>query len=606
MNTIRNDIRNIAIIAHVDHGKTTLVDSMLKQSGVFRTNEIVDDRVMDSGDIEKERGITILAKNTAVHYKDTKINIIDTPGHADFGGEVERILDMVNGVVLLVDAFEGAMPQTKFVLRRALELELSVVVCINKIDRPEARPEEVVDEILDLFIELGANDEQLDSPFIYASAKNGTASLDPNKQNEDMEDLFQSILKYTPAPEGDAEGPFQMLISAIDYNDYVGRIGIGKIRRGKINHGAEAVIVNKSDKDKINKIKVTNVYEFEGLDRIEVKEAEVGSIIAISGIPDIQIGDTICPPENPEALDFVKISEPTLSMTFSVNDSPFAGQDGKFVTSRQLRNRLYKELQTDVSLRVEDTDSTDALKVSGRGELHLSVLIETMRREGFEFQVSKPEVLYKYEKNKRLEPMEKVVIDVSSEYIGPIIEKLGKRKGELTSMVESTDGYAGLEFLIPSRGLIGYRQEFMTDTKGNGILNTIFEGYSEYKGEIPKRQEGSIISFKTGESTIYGLHSAQERGQLFINPGVEVYEGMIVGSSPNGLDIEINVCRKKQQSNVRASGSDEALRLKSPSNMSLEDSLEFIERDELVEITPKNIRMRKRILKSGQRYKSNK
>ncbi len=606
MNISRDDIRNIAIIAHVDHGKTTLVDSMLRQSGVFRANQVVADRVMDSGDIERERGITILSKNTAIYYGDTKINIIDTPGHADFGGEVERVLKMVSGVVLLVDAFEGPMPQTKFVLKKALELKLPVIVCINKIDRPEARPEEVIDEVLDLLIELGASEEHLDCPFVFASAKQGTASLDYNVQNENMKALFDTILEYIPAPEGDIDAPLQMLISTIDYNEYVGRIGVGKVERGRIVQGEEAVIVNKSEPDKMEKIKVGKIYEFEGLDRVEVEKAEVGSIVAISGVSDIHIGDTICPIDSPEPLPFVEISEPTLSMTFSVNDSPFAGREGKFVTSRQIRNRLYRELQTDVSLRVEDTDVTDSFKVSGRGELHLSVLIETMRREGYEFQVSKPEVLYRYEDGKRLEPIEKVTIDVSNEYVGSVIEKLGQRKGELVSMTEATGGYARLEFSVPARGLIGYRQEFMTDTKGNGILNTVFDGYSPYKGDIPKRSEGSIIVFETGEATTYGLHSAQERGVLFIGAGVPVYAGMVVGSSPKGLDIEVNVCRKKQQSNVRASGSDEALRLSPPRDMSLEEALEFIEKDELIEITPSNFRIRKRILDSNKRYKSKK
>lgn len=604
--TISKNIRNIAIIAHVDHGKTTLVDSMLKQSGVFRENQLVADRVMDSGDIERERGITILSKNTAVNYNDTKINIIDTPGHADFGGEVERVLKMVNGVVLLVDAFEGPMPQTKFVLKKALDIKLPVITCINKIDRPEARPEEVIDEVLDLFIELGADDSQLDCPFVFASAKKGIASLDPETQNDSLRNLFETIIDYIPAPSGDKEKPLQIIISTIDYNEYIGRIGIGKIERGKIYHNQEAVIVNMQDPDKHDKVKIGKIYEFEGLDRVEVDEAYAGSIIAVSGIADINIGDTICPVDSPEALPFITISEPTLAMTFSVNDSPFAGREGKYVTSRQLRNRLYKELQTDVSLRVEDTESTDAFKVSGRGELHLSVLIETMRREGFEFQVSKPEVLFRYEDGKRIEPMEKVMIDVPNEYAGAIIEKLGQRKGELISMAEAVGGYGRLEFTIPARGLIGYRQEFMTDTKGNGIINTIFDGYSSYKGDIPKRKEGSIISFETGESTSYGLHSAQERGVLFIGAGVPVYRGMIVGSSPKGLDIDVNVCRKKQQTNVRASGSDEALRLSPPNIMSLEEALEFIGEDELIEITPSNFRMRKRILDSTKRYKSKK
>lgn len=606
MNIKREDIRNIAIIAHVDHGKTTLVDSLLKQSGVFRANQVVEDRVMDSNDIERERGITILAKNTAIYYKDIKINIIDTPGHADFGGEVERVLKMVNGVILVVDAFEGPMPQTKFVLKKAFELDLPVIVCINKIDRPEARPNEVIDEVLDLFIELGANEKNLDCPFVFASAKKGTATLDYNEDVENMDILFKTVIDNIPAPEGDTEGPLQVLISTIDYNEYIGRIGIGKIERGKISTNQEVVIVNKEYPEKQEKVKISKVYEFEGLNRVEVESATVGSIIAITGVEDIHIGDTICDVNSPEPLPFVKISEPTIAMTFSVNNSPFAGREGKFVTSRQVRNRLFKELQTDVSLRVEETESTDAFKVSGRGELHLSVLIENMRREGYEFQVSKPEVLFKEENGKKMEPMEKVTIDLSNEFVGAVIEKLGQRKGELVSMTESNGGYARLEFLIPARGLIGYRQEFMTDTKGNGILNSVFDGYALYKGEIPKRKVGSIISFETGESTAYGLYSAQERGILFIGAGVQVYTGMIVGANPKGLDIDVNVCRKKQQSNIRASGSDEALRLSPAKDMSLEEALEFIEDDELIEVTPLNFRIRKKILDSTKRYKSKK
>ncbi|MGO1468661.1 MAG: translational GTPase TypA [Tissierella sp.] len=606
MEKAREDVRNIAIIAHVDHGKTTLVDSLLKQSGVFRENQEVKDRVMDSGDIERERGITILSKNTAVNYEGTKINIIDTPGHADFGGEVERVLNMVNGVVVLVDAFEGPMPQTKFVLKKALELKHPVIVCINKIDRPEARPEGVIDEVLDLFIELGADDDQLDCPFVFTSAKQGTSSLDSKKQEENLKPLFETIMEYIPAPVGDSEEPLQVLVSTIDYNEYVGRIGIGKIGRGTININQDAVLLNKLDPDKKEKIKIGKLYEFEGLDKVEVESAQVGSIIGIAGIADINIGDTICPVDHPEALSFTKISEPTLSMTFSVNNSPFAGREGKFVTSRQIKNRLYKELQTDVGLRVEDTDATDAFKVSGRGELHLSVLIETMRREGFEFQISKPEVLFKEENGKKIEPIEKVIIDVSNDFVGSVIEKLGRRKGELVSMTEPTGGYARLEFTIPSRGLIGYRQEFMTDTKGNGIINTIFDGYAPYKGEIPKRTVGSIIAFETGESTAYGLHSAQERGVLFIGAGVPVYAGMVIGENPKGLDIEVNVVKKKQQTNVRASGSDDSLRLSPPNIMSLEEALEFIEKDELIEITPLSFRIRKRILQANKRYKSKK
>lgn len=606
MNNKRNDIRNIAIIAHVDHGKTTLVDSLLKQSGVFRENQVVQDRVMDSNDIEKERGITILAKNTAIDYKGTKINIIDTPGHADFGGEVERVLKMVNGVILVVDAFEGPMPQTKFVLKKAFDLELPVIVCINKIDRPEARPDEVIDEVLDLFIELGAKDNNLDCPFIFASARAGIATLDPEVKKEDMDDLFDTIIENIPAPEGDSEGPLQVLISTIDYNEYVGRIGIGKIDRGTITTNQDAMIVNILDPDKHDKVRITKLFEFEGLNRVEVNQSHVGSIIAIAGVTDINIGDTICSMDKPEALPFVKISEPTLSMTFSVNNSPFAGKEGKFITSRQIRNRLFKELQTDVGLRVEETDSTDAFKVSGRGELHLSVLIENMRREGFEFQVSKPEVLYKEEDGKKMEPMETVTIDVMDAYIGAVIEKLGQRKGELVSMSESNGGYARLIFLMPARGLIGYRQEFMTDTKGNGIINSVFDSYAPYKGDIPKRKEGSLISFETGESTGYGLHAAQERGILFITAGVPVYTGMVIGSNAKGLDIDVNVCRKKQQSNVRSSGADESLKLSPARNMSLEEALEFIDYDELIEVTPLSFRIRKKILDSNKRYRANK
>ena len=606
MNIERSDLRNIAIIAHVDHGKTTLVDSMLKQSGVFRENQVVEDRVMDSNDIERERGITILSKNTAIHYNGTKINIIDTPGHADFGGEVERVLKMVDGVVLLVDAFEGPMPQTKFVLKKSFELNLPAIVCINKIDRDGARPEEVIDEVLDLFIELGAGEEYLDSPFVYTSARDGYASVDLNVKKDNMEDLFKTIVDYIPIPEGDIDGPLQVLISTIDYNEYIGRIGIGKIERGKIKSNQEAIIVNQDRPDEEKEIKITKVYEFEGLNRMEVEESSVGSIIAVTGVEGIHIGDTICHPEHPEPLPFVKISEPTISMNFIVNNSPFAGREGRFLTSRQIRNRLFKELQTDVSLRVEETDSTDIFKVSGRGELHLSVLIENMRREGYEFQVSKPEVLFKYENGKKHEPMEKVIIDVSEDYIGSVIEKLGRRKGELINMTEANSGYSRLVFSIPARGLIGYRGEFMTDTKGEGILNSVFDGYMPYKGDIPKRNEGSIIAFETGEATAYGLYSAQERGTMFISPGTQVYAGMVIGASPKSLDIEVNVCRKKHQSNVRASGSDEALRLSPPRDMSLEEALEFIDHDELIEITPTKFRMRKKILDSNKRYKSKK
>ena len=561
---------------------------------------------MDSNEIERERGITILSKNTAIYYRDKKINIVDTPGHADFGGEVERVLKMVDGVVLLVDAFEGPMPQTKFVLKKAIELDLPAVVCINKIDRPEARPEEVIDEVLELFIELGAAEEYLDSPFVFTSAKEGTATIDLSVKKDSMEDLFETIIQHIPAPEGDIDQPLQLLISTIDYNDYVGRIGIGKIERGRIRSNQEAVIVNQNELNNIKGIKITNIYEFEGLNRVEVEEAKVGSIIAVTGVEGINIGDTICDVDHPEPLPFVNISEPTIAMTFSVNNSPFAGREGKYVTSRQLRNRLYKELQTDVSLRVEETDSTEAFKVSGRGELHLSVLIENMRREGFEFQVSKPEVLFKYEGDKKLEPMELVTIDVMDEYIGAVIEKLGMRKGELVSMTESDGGYARLVFSIPARGLIGYRSEFMTDTKGNGILNSIFDGYAPYKGDIARRREGSLIAYETGEATVYGLHSAQERGVLFISPGTKVYEGMVIGANPKGLDIEINVCKKKHQTNIRAAGSDEALRLSPPRQLSLEEALEFIEDDELIEVTPTSFRIRKKILHTNKRHKARK
>jgi GTP-binding protein len=561
---------------------------------------------MDSNDIEKERGITILSKNTSVNYKGTKINIIDTPGHADFGGEVERVLKMVNGVVLLVDAFEGPMPQTKFVLKKAFDLNLPVIVCINKVDRPEARPEDVMDEVIDLFIELGAQENQLDCPFVFASAKEGTATLELGGVATDMDELFDTVITQIPAPEGDMEAPLQFLISTIDYNEYTGRIGIGKIDRGRIVSGQDAVITNSLRPGEVEKVKINKIFEFEGLNRVEVDEATVGSLIAITGVTNIHIGDTICPVDVPEPLPFVTISEPTLAMTFSVNNSPFAGREGKFITSRQIRSRLYKELQTDVGLRVEDTDATDAFKVSGRGELHLSVLIENMRREGYEFQVSKPEVLYKIVDGKKFEPIEKVTIDVGNEFMGIVIEKLGQRKGEMTTMSESNGGYARVEFVIPARGLIGYRQEFMTDTKGNGILNAVFEEYAPFKGEIPKRQDGSIIVFETGETTTYGLNSAQERGVLFIGAGVPVYSGMIVGSTPKGLDIEVNVCRKKAQSNVRASGSDDSLKLSPPKNMSLEECLEFIEDDELIEVTPLNFRVRKKILDSTKRYRSKK
>ncbi|MCR4999103.1 MAG: translational GTPase TypA [Lachnospiraceae bacterium] len=602
----REDIRNIAIIAHVDHGKTTLVDELLKQSGVFRDNQAVQERVMDSNDIERERGITILSKNTAVYYKDTKINIIDTPGHADFGGEVERVLKMVDGVVLVVDAFEGAMPQTKFVLMKALDLDLPVIVCINKIDRPEARPNEVIDEVLELFMDLDASDEQLDCPFVFASAKEGYAMKDLNDERKDMMPLFETIVDYIPAPVGDPEANTQVLISTIDYNEFVGRIGIGKVDNGVIKLNQEAVVVNHHDPDKKQKVRVTKLYEFDGLNKVDVNEASIGSIVAISGIADIHIGDTICGPEDPVAIPFQKISEPTISMNFIVNDSPFAGQEGKFVTSRHIRERLMKELNTDVSLRVEDTESPDSLKVSGRGELHLSVLIENMRREGFEFAVSKAEVLYKTDENgKKLEPMEIAYVDVPDEFTGAVIEKLSQRKGELQNMTPITGGYTRIEFKIPSRGLIGYRGEFMTDTKGNGIINTIFDGYEPFKGEIAYRKQGSLIAFETGESVTYGLFSAQDRGTLFIGPGEKVYAGMVIGSSSRAEDIELNVCKKKHLTNTRSSSADEALTLVPPRILSLEQALDFIETDELLEVTPEHLRIRKRILDPTMRKRFN-
>ena len=598
----REDIRNVAIIAHVDHGKTTLVDELLKQSGVFRANQEVQERVMDSNDLERERGITILSKNTAVHYKNTKINIIDTPGHADFGGEVERVLKMVNGVILLVDAFEGAMPQTKFVLKKALELDLKVIVCINKIDRPEARPDEVVDEVLELLMDLDASDEQLDCPFLYASAKKGIAMLDLNDTPESMEPLFETILKYIPAPEGDPDAGTQVLISTIDYNEYVGRIGVGKVDNGKIAVNQEVLLMNHHDPDKKKKVKISKLYEFEGLNKVEVKEATVGSIVAISGITDIHIGDTLCDPEHPEPIPFQKISEPTIAMQFIVNDSPLAGQEGKFVTSRHLRDRLYRELNTDVSLRVEDTDKPEILKVSGRGELHLSVLIENMRREGYEFAVSKAEVLYKEdERGKKLEPMEIAYVDVPEEFSGTIIQQLSERKGELQGMSLAGDGSTRLEFSIPSRGLIGYRGTFMTSTKGTGVINTLFDGYAPYKGDISYRKQGSLIAFESGESVTYGLFSAQERGTLFIGPGEKVYAGMVIGQSGKSEDIELNVCKTKHLTNTRSSSADEALKLTPPKILSLEQALDFIDNDELLEVTPSSLRIRKKILDSRLR-----
>ena len=605
MITKREDIRNIAIIAHVDHGKTTLVDQLLKQSGVFRANQEVAERVMDSNDIERERGITILSKNTAVHYGDTKINIIDTPGHADFGGEVERVLKMVNGVVLVVDAYEGAMPQTKFVLRKALELDLEVLCLINKCDREEARPEEVVDEILELLLDLDANEHQLDCPFLFASARGGWARYNVDDTNEDMKPLFETIIKHIPAPTGDEDADPQVLISTIDYNEYVGRIGVGKVDNGVIKVNQEVALVNHHDPDKMKKVKIGKLYEYEGLNRVEVNEARIGSIVAISGIPDIHIGDTLTSVENPEAIPFQKISEPTISMNFMVNDSPLAGREGKYITSRHLRERLFRELNTDVSLRVEETESPDCFKVSGRGELHLSVLIENMRREGFEFAVSKAEVIYHYdERNQKQEPMELAFVDVPDEFSGAVIQKLTSRKGELQGMSPTHGGYTRLQFLIPSRGLIGYRGEFMTDTKGNGILNTEFDGYAPYKGDMFYRKTGSLIAFESGESITYGLFNAQERGTLFIGPGEKVYAGMVIGKNGKAEDVEINVCKTKKLTNTRSSSADEALRLVTTKVMSLEESLEFIDTDELLEVTPENLRIRKKILDPTLRKRS--
>ena len=605
MNMKREDVRNIAIIAHVDHGKTTLVDELLKQSGVFRENQEVVERVMDSNDIERERGITILSKNTAVHYNGVKINIIDTPGHADFGGEVERVLKMVNGVILVVDAYEGPMPQTKFVLRKALELDLSVIVCINKIDRPEARPNEVIDEVLELLMDLDANDKQLDCPFIFASARSGFAKKSLEEESDNMLPLFETIIEHIPAPEGDPDADLQVLISTIDYNEYVGRIGVGKVDNGVIKVNQECMLVNHHDPDKRRKVKISKLYEFDGLNKMDVTEANVGSIVAISGITDIHIGDTLASVDNPVAIPFQKISEPTIAMNFMVNDSPLAGQEGKYITSRHLRDRLFRELNTDVSLRVEETESPDCLKVSGRGELHLSVLIENMRREGYEFAVSKAEVLYHYdERNRKLEPMEIAYVDVPEEFAGSVIQKLTSRKGELQGMSPANGGYTRLEFAIPSRGLIGYRGEFMTDTKGNGILNTTFDDYAPYKGDLQYRKQGSLIAFESGESITYGLYNAQERGTLFIGPGEKVYAGMVVGQSGKGEDIEINVCKTKKLTNTRSSSADEALRLTPVKVMSLEQCLEFIDTDELLEVTPKSLRIRKKILDPTMRKRA--
>ena len=596
MRSTRTDVRNVAIIAHVDHGKTTLVDQLLRQSGVFRANQEVVDRVMDSNDIERERGITILSKNTAVNYDGVKINIIDTPGHADFGGEVERVLKMVNGVVLVVDAFEGTMPQTRFVLKKALELSLDVVVCVNKCDRPEARPDEVVDEVLELLMDLDATDQQLECPFIFASARGGWARTSMDSDNADMKPLFEAIINHIPAPEGDPEAPTQILISTIDYNEYVGRIGVGKVDNGSIRVNQEVAIVNHHEPDKLRRVKIGKLYEYEGLNRVEVKEAEFGSIVAVSGISDLHIGDTITSPESPESIPFQKISEPTISMNFMVNDSPLAGQEGQYITSRHLRDRLFRELNTDVSLRVEEL-TPDCFKVSGRGELHLSVLIENMRREGFEFAVSKAEVIYHFdERDKRQEPMEIAFVDVPDEFTGAVIQKLTSRKGELIGMTPIHGNFTRLEFNIPSRGLIGYRGEFLTDTKGNGILNTEFEGYGPYKGDMFYRKTGSIIAYESGEAVAYGLFQAQERGQLFIGAGVKVYAGMVIGQSGKSEDVEVNVCKTKKLTNTRASGSDDALKLVTPKVMSLEQCLEFIDTDELLEVTPENLRIRKKIL----------
>ncbi len=597
----RENLRNVAIIAHVDHGKTTLVDELLKQSGTFRENEQVQERVMDSNDLERERGITILSKNTAVHYKNTKINIVDTPGHADFGGEVERILTMVDGVLLLVDAFEGCMPQTRFVLKKALNLKKKVLVVVNKIDRPGARPSEVIDEVLDLFIELGADEDQIEFPVVYASAKDGYSSLDPNVREGDMRPLLDAILEHISAPEGDIDGPLQILFSSLDYDDYIGRIGVGRVERGKILRG-ENVVLCKQDGKQEN-VKISRLYQFEGLKRVEVDSAMMGDIVCVSGIADLNIGETACDPECIEPLPFVKIDEPTISMNFIVNDSPFAGREGKFVTSRNLRDRLFKEVETNVSMRVEETDSTDTFKVSGRGELHLSILIETMRRQGYEFQVSRPEVIYKTINGQLCEPIELLIIEVPEQYVGSVIEKLGSRKGELENMGSRNGGATHLEFKIPARGLIGYRSEFMTDTNGNGIMNQLFAGYEPYKGDIQTREHGSIVVHETGTSTGYGLFNTQDRGRLFIGPGVEVYEGMIVGECSRNEDIVCNVCKKKQMTNTRAAGSDDALRLVPHSTLSLEQSMEFIKDDELLEVTPESLRLRKRVLSKEQRMK---
>ena len=598
---VRSDIRNIAIIAHVDHGKTTLVDQLLRQSGIFRSNEAVAERVMDSNDLERERGITILSKNTAVSYNGVKINIVDTPGHADFGGEVERIRMMVDGVLLLVDAFEGCMPQTRFVLKKALGLGKKPVVVVNKVDRPGARPLEVVDEVLDLFIELGANDDQLEFPVVYASGRDGYASTDPNVPGTDMKPLFEMILREVPAPQGDRNGPAQILFSNIDHDDYVGRIGIGRVERGEVRDGQAMVLCCRDGSTR--NVKIGKLYQFEGLRRVEVESAALGDLVAVSGFTDLNIGETACAPDCVEPLPFVKIDEPTVSMLFMVNNSPFAGREGKYVTSRNLRDRLFKEVETNVAMRVEETDSADTFKVSGRGELHLSILIEQMRRQNYEFQVSSPHVIYKEIDGKLYEPIELLMIEVPDSYVGAVMEKLGGRKAEMINMGTRDTGVTHLEFKIPARGLMGYRQEFLTDTNGNGIMNNVFDSYEPYKGDIPERPQGSLIAHETGESTGYGLWYAQDRGRLFIGPGVEVYEGMIVGVSPKAEDITVNVCKKKHVTNTRASGSDEALKLTPPTVLSLEQCLEFIKNDELVEVTPKSVRMRKTILSKEQRMK---
>lgn len=599
----RKDIKNIAIIAHVDHGKTTLVDEMLHQSGIFRDNEAVQERVMDSNDLEKERGITILSKNTSIHYKDTKINIVDTPGHADFGGEVERILTMVDGVILVVDAFEGCMPQTRFVLKKALGLKKTPLVVVNKIDRDGARPKEVIDEVLDLFIELGADDDQIDFPVVYASAKDGYSSLDPDVREGDMRPLLDAILEYIPSPTGDPDGPAQILFSSLEYDDYVGRIGVGRVERGKIKVNSPYVLCRQDGSQE--NVKFSKIYQFEGLKRVDCDEAEFGDIVCIAGIADLNIGETACDPNCIEPLPFVKIDEPTISMNFMVNDSPFAGKEGKYVTSRNLRDRLFKEVETNVSMRVEETDSMDTFKVSGRGELHLSILIETMRRENYEFQVSRPQVILKKDENGRtLEPMELAIIEVPEDYVGNVMQKLCSRKGEIENMDTRSTGMTHLEIKIPSRGLIGYRSEFLTDTNGNGIMNQLFVGYEEYKGEIETRDRGSIVVHETGTTTGYGLWNTQDRGRLFVGPGVEVYEGMIVGECAKDEDIVCNVCKKKHVTNTRASGSDEALKLVPPTTLSLEQSMEFLADDELLEVTPKSIRLRKTILDKSLRLKA--